>query len=244
MGGLAHLPSFRGIARDKKFSARRAAFARSANLHRGNNTIRSLYETLQGCPADLVFHLDEVGISDWDDRKPKKVVVPISVAAHNIHHRISRNVKHVSIVTCISAGGACLIPYLVTSQDSTALHRALEATGMQIGKHLILKQRAKPDVNADLFENDVRTVFLPHLAITRIMQNVRNGEIVLLMDNCSPHLTSILSWVIFSRRLVYGSLLSHPIQPKSSTLSISPCLELVHCQVSLYQGMGQQKDYR
>jgi hypothetical protein len=62
-------------------------------------TIRSMHETLEGCPVDLVFDLDEVGISDWEDRKPKKVVVPIALAAHNIHHRISRNVKHISIVT-------------------------------------------------------------------------------------------------------------------------------------------------
>jgi hypothetical protein len=65
--------------------------------------------------------------------------------------------------------------------------------GMQIGKHLILKRRAKPYVNADLFENYVRTVFLPHLAITRIMQNVRREKAVLLMDNCSPSITSLLS---------------------------------------------------
>jgi hypothetical protein len=77
-------------------------------------TICTMHETLQGCPVDLVFNLDEVGISDWEDRKPKKVVVPITVAAHNIHHRISRNVKYISIVTCISAGSACLIPYVVT----------------------------------------------------------------------------------------------------------------------------------
>jgi hypothetical protein len=118
-------------------------------------TIISMHETLQSYPVDLLFNLDEIGISDWEDRKPKKVVVPIIVAAHNIHHQISRNVKHISIITSISAGGACLTPYVMTPHDSAALHPALEATGMQIGKHLILKQRAKPYVNADLFENYV-----------------------------------------------------------------------------------------
>jgi hypothetical protein len=95
---------------------------------------RLVHKTLQGCPDDLIFNLDEVGISDWEDRNPKEVVVPITVAAHNIHHRISRNVKHISIMTCIFAGGACLIPYVVTSQDSVALRRALEATGIEIRK--------------------------------------------------------------------------------------------------------------
>jgi coproporphyrinogen III oxidase len=39
-------------------------------------------------------------------------------------------VKHISIVMCISEGGACLTPYVVISQDSAALHRTLEAIEM------------------------------------------------------------------------------------------------------------------
>jgi hypothetical protein len=69
-------------------------------------TMRTLHKTIQGHPYELVFNLDEVGISDWEDRKLKKVVVPITARAHNIHHRISRNVKHILIVTCIFASGA------------------------------------------------------------------------------------------------------------------------------------------
>jgi hypothetical protein len=171
-----------------------------------------MHEILQRCLADLGFNLDELGISNWEDRKPKKVVVPITVPAHSIHHRIPRNVKHISIVTCISAGGACLTPYVVTSQDSAALRRALEATGMQIGKHLILKRCAKPYVNADLFENSVRTVFLPHLAIARIMQNVRNEEAVLLMDNCSPHLTPAVIDLLSEARVRIVTFALHTTQ--------------------------------
>jgi hypothetical protein len=192
MGGLVRLASFRRIDREERKSSPQEEPRLPVPRILLEETIGSLHETLQGRRADLVFNLDEVGISDWEDRKPKKVVVTITVAAHNIHHRISRNVKHISIVTCISGGGAYPTPYVVTSQDSAALHRALEATGMQIGKHVILKRRAKPYVNADLFENDVRTIFLPHLTITRIMRNVRNEEAVRLMDNCSPHLAAVV----------------------------------------------------
>jgi hypothetical protein len=70
-----------------------------------NETIRCMNEAVQGSPADLVFNLDEVGISDWEDRKPKKVVVPIIATSHSIHHRVSRNLKHISIVTCTRANG-------------------------------------------------------------------------------------------------------------------------------------------
>jgi hypothetical protein len=101
--------------------------------------------------------------------------------------------KHISSVTCISAGDACLTVHVVASQDSAAFHRPLAAIGMQIGKHFILKHRTKPYVNADLFESSIRPVFLPHLAITRIMQNIPEKDAVLLMENCSPHLTSLKS---------------------------------------------------
>jgi hypothetical protein len=34
--------------------------------------IQDLNEYVQGCVAELVFNLDEVGISDWEDRKTQK----------------------------------------------------------------------------------------------------------------------------------------------------------------------------
>jgi hypothetical protein len=118
-----------------------------------NETICYMNEAVQGGPADLGFNLDEVGISDWEDRKPKKVVVPMTATSHSIHHRVSRNLKQISIVTCICASGVCLTPYMMTSQDSLAVRRSLEADGMPIWRHLLLQHRDKPYVNADLFQN-------------------------------------------------------------------------------------------
>jgi hypothetical protein len=172
-------------------------------------TRRNMHETLQDCSADLVF---KVGISDWDDRKPKRVAVPMTINAHNIRHRISRNWKHISIATCFSAGGACVTPYAVTSQDSAALHRALETTRMQIEKHLILKHRAKPYGNADLFENYLRTVFRPRLAIIRIMHNIPEKDAVRLTANCSPHLTPVVIDLLSYARVRIVTFAPHPTQ--------------------------------
>jgi hypothetical protein len=36
--------------------------------------IQDLHEYVQVCVAEQVFNLDEVGISDWEDRKTKKVI--------------------------------------------------------------------------------------------------------------------------------------------------------------------------
>jgi hypothetical protein len=35
-----------------------------------DEAICNMHETTQRCPADLVFNLAEVGISDWEDRQP------------------------------------------------------------------------------------------------------------------------------------------------------------------------------
>jgi hypothetical protein len=152
--------------------------------------VRSMRDAVQAGPGGLVFNLDEVGMPDEDDRQPKKMVVSITTPLHSIHRRLSRSVKHISVVACISTNGACLTPYVVTSQDSAAVRRDLEADGMQIGRHSILKSRRKPSVNAELFEDYLRSVFLPDLMMIRFVKDLPEEEAVFLMDHCSPLLTS------------------------------------------------------
>jgi hypothetical protein len=50
-----------------------------------DQTVHSMHDAVQGRPADVVFNLDEVGISDWDDRQCMKVTVPITATPHSIH---------------------------------------------------------------------------------------------------------------------------------------------------------------
>jgi hypothetical protein len=48
-------------------------------------------EAVQGCIGDLVFNLDEVGvgISEWEDRKSKKVVVSTAMGRQTRHHGVT-----------------------------------------------------------------------------------------------------------------------------------------------------------
>jgi hypothetical protein len=78
---------------------------------------------------------------------------------------------------------------VVTSQDWAAVRQDLEADGIQIGRPLILKHRDDPCVNAELFEDYLRRVFLLHLMITRMVKDRREEDALLLMDDCSSHLT-------------------------------------------------------
>jgi hypothetical protein len=45
--------------------------------------------------AELVFNLDEVGMSEWEDRKPKKVIVPKTISGDTVHHSVLRDVKYI-----------------------------------------------------------------------------------------------------------------------------------------------------
>jgi hypothetical protein len=96
-------------------------------------TIQELNEHVKGCIAELVFNLDEVGISDWENRKPRKVIVPATMTGHTIHHGVSRNVRHISIIACVPAAGESITPYVVTYQGSPVVCEQLKSTECDSG---------------------------------------------------------------------------------------------------------------
>jgi hypothetical protein len=60
-------------------------------------------EAVQGLVFDLVFNLDEVGVgvgvSEWEDPKSKKVIMPTAMSSQTIHHGVKRNLKHITVIT-------------------------------------------------------------------------------------------------------------------------------------------------
>jgi hypothetical protein len=105
-----------------------------------DETVCYLGEYVHGMKAELVLNLDEVGVSEWEGRKDKKVVIPRVLSGQRIHLRVSRNLKHISVITCISAAEKSLTPYIVTSQDSESLRGKLMIRGVRLGVDLVLRQ--------------------------------------------------------------------------------------------------------
>ena len=101
--------------------------------------------------AELVLNLDEQGISDWEDRKSKRVVIPILAEHQTVHHDVSRNLKHLSVVTCVSGGGQCLMPYMVASEISQPVCCCLSTTGLQSATHFTVQQQNTPSLNSELY---------------------------------------------------------------------------------------------
>jgi hypothetical protein len=59
-------------------------------------TIPELNDNRQGCMVESVSNLEEVGISDWEDRKTKRVVIAPPIFDQIIPHGVSQNVQHIA----------------------------------------------------------------------------------------------------------------------------------------------------
>jgi hypothetical protein len=152
-------------------------------------TRRDLNKHVQGCVSELIFNLDEVGISDWDDCKTRRVVLPATMDVRPIHHAVSRNVKHIPVIACVSAAGESLMPYIITSHNSPAVQEQLRQQSVRSGREFRLTSNHRPYVNAEIFLEYVRTVFLPYLVCVRGLATFAAEEAVLLMDKSSAHVS-------------------------------------------------------
>jgi hypothetical protein len=177
-----------------------------------DETIRCLQDYVHGMKAELVFNLDEVGMSEWEDRKPKKVVVPITMIGQPIHHGASRSVRHISLIACVSAAGESLTPFIVTSQMSDNIVKRLMSRGVRLGVDFQLRQRAKPYVSRKLFLEYIKTIFLPYLNELRDTEQFEGCEAVLLMDNCSPHISEEVVAVLTEARVRIITFAPHTTQ--------------------------------
>jgi hypothetical protein len=157
-------------------------------------TVQDLKEHVQGCVAELVFNRDEVCISDWEDRKTKTktVIVRATVHGQTRHHEMSRTVKRISVIACVSAARESLTPYRITSQASTSVQEQLKKEGVRFGTHFVLRSNPSPYINATIFLDYIRTVFLPNLVELRTLDGFAQETGVLLMDNCLSHVTSLM----------------------------------------------------
>jgi hypothetical protein len=148
-----------------------------------------------------VFNLDEVDMSEWEDRKDKKVIVPKTMDSQTIHLRASRNVKHTSIIMCIGIRGESLTPYIMTSQDSELLRRRLMSRGVRLGVDFILRQRSKPYVSGRLFLESMNNIFILYLNELRESEEFTGRKTLLLIDNCSPHMRNAFVAVMTRERV-------------------------------------------
>jgi hypothetical protein len=122
---------------------------------------------VQGYVTELVFHLDENGILDWEDRKTRKVIVPVTMDGRPIHHGVSGNVKRISVIACVSGAGESFTPLIVVLKNCSPVQEQLRKQGVLFGRDSILKSNHRSYFKVKIFFDDMKTVFLSHLVCLR-----------------------------------------------------------------------------
>jgi hypothetical protein len=44
-------------------------------------------------PTELLFNIYESGLSDWEERKPKRILIPIEAKATTLHYSTSPKIR-------------------------------------------------------------------------------------------------------------------------------------------------------
>jgi hypothetical protein len=142
-----------------------------------------------------------------------KVVIPTIMDSQMIHHAVSRNVKHISVIACVSDVGESLTPYITKSQNSSLVQEQPRKHGVRFRRDLILKSNHRPYVNTEIFLDYIKTVFLSYLVWLRGLDEFAIKGAILLMDNYSDHVTDHVIRLLTEGRVRVITL--HQIQLRS-----------------------------
>jgi hypothetical protein len=106
--------------------------------------VECLRQNVRECCADLLFNWDKVGISEWENRVVRKVIVPVSRSGQTIHHGGHRNLKQISVVYCVSASRESMRPFLLFSQVNDWVIERLKTEGFRMGVDSMLERGQTP----------------------------------------------------------------------------------------------------
>jgi hypothetical protein len=135
--------------------------------------------------CELIFNMDETGLSDWEERRAKGVVVPTTLQGRRLHFGVSRKNRHETLLCTISASGDAYLPLLIAAEPRVC--ELFELRPIRKNIDLSLEIRASPYVDADIFRRYIHDVFIP------IVESERNGmagqenPAILFFDNCRAH---------------------------------------------------------
>ena len=136
-------------------------------------------------PAELIYNIDESGLSDWEEKKPKTAIVPKELENCILHYPVSRKNRHVSLVVTINAGGDGYFPMIVTSDPKAEM---IFQYGVRKNTDLIVKIERTPYVTKQVFKQHLLDHFIPQVESDRYSPGCEGKPAILFFDNCSSHI--------------------------------------------------------
>jgi hypothetical protein len=103
---------------------------------------------LAGKCAEVVFNLDELGSTDWQDRKIKKVIAPAAVSKEDAYHSVSRRPRQMTLLACVSAARDAVTTLLITT---TSVDASLRSRSVGRNEDVMVRRRTPPYIDEELF---------------------------------------------------------------------------------------------
>jgi hypothetical protein len=107
--------------------------------------------------------------------------MPTAMSSQTIHHGANRTLNHITVIACIAASGEHVIPYIITSQESDDLQRALRSKGVEFERHLILNKSQKSSFNSNSFAEYIKFTFIHHVARIGAERYIQQEHAMFLM---------------------------------------------------------------
>jgi hypothetical protein len=116
------------------------------------------------------------------------------------------------VIACLSAAGESLTLYLITSQVPKSVQERLKKEGVRFSTDFVSRSNPSPSINAEIFLEYIRTVFLPNLAELRTLDAFTEETGVLVMDNCPSHVTDDIIGLLTEARVRFITFAPHTTQ--------------------------------
>jgi hypothetical protein len=135
-------------------------------------------------PAGLIFNIDESGLSDWEERKEKRVLMPSGHIDSTLHYPVNRSLRHHRLICCISAAEDGYYPLLIAPNRRA---QTTFETGIRRDIDMMMEIREPADGTAKIFRRHAEIVFFPAVVANRKLPGCRNKPAILFCDNCACH---------------------------------------------------------
>jgi hypothetical protein len=143
-----------------------------------------LEQHIDGKFWELMFNLNEVGSSDWEDRKPKRVIVPRHILPDDVYHSVQRRYRHVTLLACVSAAGDTVTLMVISG---AAIRDSIWRTRRRQNEDVLLRPQSRGYSDGDLFHEYLSGALIPHVA--NLHKNLAFGTetAILSMDSAPAH---------------------------------------------------------
>jgi hypothetical protein len=115
-------------------------------------------------PAELIFNLDETGLSDWEDRITQAVFVPATEGDSKLHYPINRAMRHHTLICCVAASESIIV--------RCESHQTMEQENFS---------------RRELFCSCIEEIFFPAVATNRELPACGDKLCIFFCDNGSIH---------------------------------------------------------